>query len=116
VGVFGACCAEVNYICIYCIVALIFEWDDRKNTTNRKKHKVSFEEAKTVFYDDEALFKDDPDHSQDEERFILLGMSSALRTLVVCHCYRVQDEIIRIISARKATRSERAEYERSLSL
>lgn len=96
-------------------MALSFEWDEKKNTANRRKHKVSFEEAKTVFYDDEALMKDDPDHAQSEQRFILLGMSSALRTLVVCHCYRVEDEVIRIISARKATRSERSEYERSLS-
>ncbi len=94
---------------------LQFEWDDRKNGLNQRKHKVSFEEARTVFYDDEALLKDDPDHSSDEERFILLGLSSALRTLVVCHCYRKNDEVVRIVSARKANRSERTEYQRRLT-
>lgn len=101
--------------CSYYVVALAFEWDERKNTANQRKHRVSFDEAKTVFYDEEALLKEDPDHSKGEERVILLGMSSSLRTLVVCHCYRSKDEVIRIISARKATRSERAEYKRSLS-
>lgn len=89
---------------------LRFEWDDRKNAENRRKHGVSFEEARTVFYDDRALLRDDPDGG--EERFVLLGLSAALRTLVVCHCYREQDEVIRIISARKAHKEERAEYER----
>jgi uncharacterized protein len=94
---------------------LCFDWDKRKNLANKRKHKVSFEEAQTVFYDEEALLRDDPDHSDDEDRFILLGVSSALRTLVVCHCYRSADQIIRIISARKATRSEAREYERNLA-
>jgi uncharacterized protein len=66
---------------------LSFDWDERKSLANKRKHKVSFEEAQTVFYDEEALLRDDPDHSDDEDRFILLGVSSALRTLVVCHCY-----------------------------
>jgi hypothetical protein len=90
---------------------LRFEWDDRKNAANRRKHGISFEEAETVFADERALLIDDPDHSEDEDRFILLGLSSALRTLVVCHCYRRRSEVIRIISARKANRSERTEYE-----
>lgn len=94
---------------------LSFDWDERKSLANKRKHKVSFEEAQTVFYDEEALLRDDPDHSDDEDRFILLGISSALRTLVVCHCYRKADQIIRIISARKASRSEAREYERNLA-
>ena len=89
---------------------LRFEWDERKNAANKRKHGVSFEEAQTVFYDDRALLIDDPD--EDEERFVLLGLSTALRTLVVCHCYREEDEVIRIISARKAGKDERADYER----
>jgi uncharacterized DUF497 family protein len=93
---------------------LSFEWDDRKSRANKRKHRVSFEEAQTVFYDDEALLRDDPDHSEDEDRFVLLGVSTALRTLVVCHCYRESDQVIRIISARKANRSEVREYERNL--
>jgi uncharacterized protein len=94
---------------------LSFDWEERKSLANKRKHKVSFEEAQTVFYDEEALLRDDPDHSDDEDRFILLGISSALRTLVVCHCYRKADQIIRIISARKASRSEAREYERNLA-
>ena len=89
---------------------LRFEWDSRKNIANRRKHGISFEEAATVFSDEQALLIDDPDHSADEDRFILLGMSAALRALVVCHCYRESQETIRIISARKATRKERSTY------
>ena len=81
-----------------------FTWDESKAALNIQKHKVSFEEAKTVFDDVEALFMSDPDHSETEERFILLGMSLSLRLLIVCHCYRDNDNIIRIISARKATK------------
>lgn len=92
------------------VAELRFEWDERKNAENRRKHGVSFEEAQTVFYDDRALLIDDPD--EDEDRFLLLGLSTMLRTLVVCHCYRAQDEVIRIISARKALKEERADYER----
>ena len=76
-----------------------FEWDSRKNSTNQRKHGVSFEEAATVFSDEHALLVDDPDHSEDEDRFILLGLSTSLRTLVVCHCYRETAGIVRIISA-----------------
>lgn len=83
-----------------------FEWDNHKNEINIRKHKISFEEAKTVFCDKNARIIADPDHSQDEDRFIILGLSSALRLLVVCHCYRKNDEVIRIISARKATKNE----------
>lgn len=88
-----------------------FEWDNNKNVINKKKHKISFEEAKTVFYDEEALIIDDPEHSQEEERFIILGLSNRANLLVVCHCYRASDTVIRIISARKATKSESKQYE-----
>jgi len=88
-----------------------FEWDDRKNAQNRRKHGISFEEAQTVFFDERALLIADPDHSEHEERFILLGLSSALRTLVVCHCYRREGDVIRLYSARRADRQEREEYE-----
>lgn len=87
-----------------------FEWDENKNESNKVKHKISFEEAKTVFYDDEALVIDDPEHSKFEERFIILGMSSKANLLVVCHCYRQSDTVIRIISARKATKTESKQY------
>jgi uncharacterized DUF497 family protein len=90
---------------------LKFEWDRRKETANREKHGVSFLEAKTAFFDENARFMADPDHSEDEDRFILLGLSSRLRLLVVCHCYREDQGTIRIISARKASRSERRDYE-----
>ena len=90
---------------------LRFEWDDRKDAANRRTHGVSFEEAQTVFSDEHALLIPDPDHSEPEERFVLLGLSSALRTLVVCHCYR-HGTHIRILSARKANRGEREQYER----
>jgi hypothetical protein len=89
---------------------LRFEWDDRKASANEKKHGVSFEEARTVFFDERARLIDDPDHSEDEERFILLGLSSTLRLLVVCHCYRSEGNVIRIISARKATARESKSY------
>ncbi|MDP2755084.1 MAG: BrnT family toxin [Nitrospirota bacterium] len=87
-----------------------FEWDEGKRALNKKKHGISFEEAQTVFVDENALLLHDPDHSQEEDRFILLGLSSKLRILVVCHCYRKNDEVIRIISVRKATRSEQKQY------
>ncbi|WP_418218103.1 BrnT family toxin [Bilophila wadsworthia] len=89
-----------------------FEWDAEKASINQKKHGVTFEEAQTVFGDYDALRIFDPDHSEDEDRFILLGLSTVLRILVVCHCYREDDEKIRIISARKATKKESAAYER----
>lgn len=87
-----------------------FEWDNNKNESNKKKHKISFEEAKSVFYDDEALLIVDPEHSEDEERFIILGLGNQANLLVVCHCYRVSETVIRIISARKATRTESKQY------
>lgn len=89
---------------------LYFEWDPNKNISNQKKHKISFEEAQTVFYDDNALLIDDPDHSEEEERFILLGFSHRANMIVVCHCYRHSDSVIRFISARKATRNEERVY------
>ena len=87
-----------------------FEWDENKNQINQKKHGIAFEEALTTFYDDLALVRDDPDHSETEERFIILGMSRNARLLVVCHCYRKSDTVIRIISARKATQAESKQY------
>lgn len=90
---------------------LRFEWDSRKNNANQRKHRVSFEEAETVFYDENARLVADPDHSESEERFVILGLSSGLRTLVVCHCYRKSGSVIRIISARRADRQERSQYE-----
>jgi len=89
---------------------LIFEWDDHKSASNKRKHGVSFEDAQTVFFDDKAIEFDDPDHSIQEERFILLGLSQKLRVLVVCHCYRSDESKIRIISARKATKKEKGVY------
>ena len=88
----------------------IFSWDKNKNESNIQKHGVSFLEAMTVFDDRNALYKSDPDHSEHEERFIILGLSKNPRLLVVCHCYRENDKTIRIISARKATKSETKQY------
>ncbi len=88
-----------------------FEWDPNKNEINKRKHKISFEEAQSVFYDAEALVINDPEHSKEEERFIILGFSKKANLLVVCHCYREADSVIRIISARKATKTERKQYE-----
>lgn len=87
-----------------------FEWDEKKNAVNKRKHGVSFEEARTVFYDVNGIMIPDPDHSESEDRFVLLGRSEILRILVVCHCYRENDEVIRIISARKANSIERSQY------
>jgi uncharacterized DUF497 family protein len=87
-----------------------FAWDEGKAEENRRKHGVSFDEALTIFADVNARLKHDPDHSQEEDRFLLLGFSAKLRLLIVCHAYRVNDEVIRIISARKATRNERRQY------
>ncbi len=89
---------------------ITFEWDKAKESLNRRKHGISFEEAQTVFIDEHALLIHDPDHSEDEDRFILLGLSMRLRLLVVCHSYRKSDEVIRIISARKATKDETRQY------
>jgi len=85
-------------------------WDENKNRENIKKHNVSFEEAETVFYDPNGKLINDPDHSIDEERFVFLGLSKLLHLLVVCHCYRENDETIRIITARKATKKEEKYY------
>lgn len=87
-----------------------FEWDENKNRTNQNKHGISFTEAQTVFYDDEALVIDDPAHSEGEERFIILGLSNKANLLVVCHCFRASETVIRIISARKATKTESRYY------
>ena len=87
-----------------------FEWDESKNKSNIKKHQISFEEAESVFYDPHARIIEDPEHSDIEERFILLGLSKNLKLLIVCHCYRSSDEIIRIISARRATKLESTNY------
>ncbi len=89
---------------------LRFSWDDRKNKTNQKKHDVSFEEAQTVFFDENSIKYYDPDHSKNENRFIMLGLSYRLRILLVCHCLRENDTEIRIISARKATKKEQKVY------
>jgi len=87
-----------------------FEWDPPKSASNRRKHGVSFEEAESVFFDDAARLFDDPDHSAEEERYLLLGLSAGLRVLVVAHCFREEGEVIRIISARRATRAETEVY------
>jgi uncharacterized DUF497 family protein len=89
---------------------LRFEWDEHKANANVKKHGVTFEEARSVFVDERAKLIDDPDHSEDEDRFVLLGLSSSLRLLLVCHCYREEGKTIRIISARKATSRESKSY------
>ena len=89
---------------------LRFEWDEDENRENIKKHGVSFQEAQTVFLDENAMRFFDPDHSRDEDRFIMLGMSFKLRVLVVCHCHRKNDTVIRIISARKADKHEAKDY------
>ena len=87
-----------------------FEWDPQKAQSNIKKHGVSFEEAATVFSDEQAIIFDDPDHSQDEDRSIILGFSASARMLIVCHCLRGEGNVIRIISARKATKTEESVY------
>jgi uncharacterized DUF497 family protein len=89
---------------------LVFEWNKKKEKVNVQKHGVSFEDARTAFYDEHALQFFDPDHSEDEERFILLGTNHKLKTLVVCHCFRESETIIRIISARTADKGEHDVY------
>jgi len=91
-----------------------FDWDPRKASSNRKKHGISFEEAQSVFFDEQALLLEDQQPRHEEERFVLLGLSASLRILVVIHALREED-VIRIISARKATRLETREYEIRLS-
>ena len=90
--------------------ALSVEWDERKAEANAKKHGVNFDEAKSVFVDERAKLIGDPDHSEDEDRFVLLGLSSVLRLLLVCHCYRAEGNVIRIISARRASAHEFKSY------
>ena len=90
---------------------LRFEWDPRKAAANLRKHGVSFSEAQTVFTDEHGVVIDDAEHSAEEDRFVLLGVSAASRTLVVVHCYRTAERVIRILSARKADRLERRQYE-----
>jgi len=97
------------------MIDLEFKWDDRKNKANTKKHGVSFEEARTIFFDEKATAFFDPDHSEDEDRFILLGISIRLRILVVCHCFRASETVVRIISARKADKVEAQDYWRRRS-
>ena len=87
-----------------------FTWDDNKCASNIRKHKISFEEARDVFYDPYAMYMTDDDHSDEEERLLVLGLSNKLRVLMVCYCYRDSNSIIRIISARKATKREQNIY------
>jgi uncharacterized protein len=99
---------------------LRFEWDPAKAQANLRKHGVGFDEAQSAFADEAALLMADPDHSEEEDRYILLGLSHALRLLVVCHCARTNDpasgeDVLRIISARKATASESRQYTASRS-
>lgn len=91
-----------------------FDWDENKNQINKKKHGIDFTEASTVFLDEKAILFDDPEHSEQEERFLLLGMSKTAKVCIVCHCYRETDKIIRIISARKATKKETERYVRGI--
>lgn len=100
---------QCNYSVVMC--DFIIEWDQNKANTNQRKHGVTFDEAQSVFYDEYARVISDPDSSYGEARFIILGLSDLNNTLVVCHCYRGEDERIRIISARKATKHERKHYE-----
>lgn len=91
---------------------LRFVWDGGKNAANQRKHGVSFEEAQSVFFDEDAIESFDPNHSEAEDRFLLLGRSFRLRVLLVCHCYRESQDVVRIISARRATSKEREYYSR----
>jgi len=92
--------------------ALRLVWDPKKAALNLEKHGVSFQEAVTVFYDEYAVEFYDDEHSEWEDRFLLLGMSSRLRLLLICHCYREEESVIRIISARRATKAEAEFYHR----
>lgn len=89
---------------------ITFSWDEKKSESNKQKHGVSFEEAKTVFADDYGRLIADPDHSEDEDRFILMGLSNQIRLLLVCHCYKEEENVVRIISARKADKAEIKQY------
>ena len=92
------------------IIGMYVTWDEEKNRSNQKKHGVSFEEAETVFYDDDSVLFDDPDHSFGEERFLIIGITSTEKLCIVSHCYRDDNEVLRIISARKATKNEQNIY------
>ena len=89
---------------------LVFEWDKMKEKVNIKTHGISFDEARITFYDENAIQFFDPDDSEDEDRFILLGSSYKLNTLVICHCFREDETLVRIISARKASKDESIAY------
>jgi uncharacterized DUF497 family protein len=108
------CALAIFLVSRYYLDMLRFDWDERKNKSNRAKHGIWFEEAQSVFSDAHARVFDDPEHSEAEERFLLLGMSSAARPLVVVHCYRESDSVVRIISARKATKKEVLFYEEGI--
>lgn len=88
-----------------------FTWDDNKNNINKKKHGLSFEEAKEVFGDENAILFDDPDHSLEEDRFLIIGMIKSAKVCIVSHCYRDDDSTIRLISAREATKNEKRIYQ-----
>lgn len=105
-----ACLFDSDVPCTYIVCMIKFEWDPRKDAANQKKHCVSFAEAQSVFFDENAVQFYDEAHSGQEERFIMLGLSLYSRLLVVCHCERKSGNVIRIISARKATASERTYY------
>jgi len=90
--------------------SLRFSWDNQKDKSNKKKHGISFKEAQTIFFDEKAVEFFDPDHSESENRFIMLGLSYRLRVLVVCHCLRKSESEVRIISARRATKKEQKVY------
>lgn len=92
----------------------LFDWDENKNAINIVKHGISFKEASTVFFDERALIFDDPEHSEQEERFLILGISEDANLCIVCHCYRESDTVIRLISARKATKKEGEIYVRGI--
>lgn len=89
---------------------LSFEWDERKAAINKEKHGLPFDEARTAFFDENALLLYDPDHSEGEDRFILMGLSARRKIVVVSHLYKEAEQVIRIISARKATRREEGQY------
>ena len=92
------------------IIGMYVTWDEEKNRSNQKKHGVSFEEAMTVFYDDNSVLFDDPDHSFGEERFLIIDITDTEQLCIVSHCYRDDNEVLRIISARKATKNEQNIY------
>ena len=104
----------IPHVSRYYLEMLRFDWDERKNKSNRIKHGIWFEEAQSVFSDPHGRLFYDPEHSEHEDRFILLGVSSAARTLIVVHCYKENDSVVRIISARKATRKEVRFYEEGI--